>query len=68
MLNEPEPSVLFLGFGDSSLDFSLRVFVKDLGDRLPVTDDIHRRIRATFKEHNIEIPFSQRDLHIRSTV
>lgn len=67
-LKDPEPSVYFLGFGDSSLDYNLRVFVEDLEDRLPVTDDIHRRIRRAFKEHNIEIPFPQRDLHIRSTI
>jgi potassium efflux system protein len=68
VLDDPEPSVYFLGFGDSSLDFELRVFVRDLNDRFPVTDDLHRRIRRVFKEHNIEIPFPQRDLHIRSTV
>ncbi len=67
VLNEPEPQVFFVGFGESSLDFSLRVFVRELADRLPVTDDIHRRVRRAFKEHNVEIPFPQRDLHIRSS-
>ena len=67
VLKEPEPSVFFVGFGDSSLDFKLHVFVRDMGDRYPVIDDMHRRIRHAFKEHNIEIPFPQRDLHIRSS-
>lgn len=67
VLKEPEPTVFFVGFGESSLDFTLRVFVRDMEDRLPATDDIHRRIRRAFKEHNIEIPFPQRDLHIRSS-
>ncbi|WP_031434987.1 mechanosensitive ion channel domain-containing protein [Methylomarinum vadi] len=67
VLKEPEPQVFFIGFGESSLDFSLRIFVRDLADRLPVTDDIHRRVRRAFKEHNVEIPFPQRDLHIRSS-
>lgn len=67
VLKDPEPSAFFIGFGESSLDFHLRVFVRDLGDRLPVTDDIHRRIRRAFKDHGIEIPFPQRDLHIRSS-
>ena len=67
VLKEPEPTVFFVGFGDSSLDFSLRIFVSAMEDRLPATDDIHRRIRCAFKEHNIEIPFPQRDLHIRSS-
>lgn len=67
VLKEPGPSVFFVGFGESSLDFSLRVYVRDMDDRLPATDDIHWRIRQAFKEHNIEIPFPQRDLHIRSS-
>ena len=64
VLKEPSPSVFFVGFGESTLDFTLRVFVRDMEDRLPVTDDLHRRIKRAFKDHNIEIPFPQRDLHI----
>tara|TARA_R110002073_G_scaffold313359_1_gene485211 strand:+ start:2471 stop:5911 length:3441 start_codon:yes stop_codon:yes gene_type:complete len=67
ILKTPEPSVFFVGFGESSLDFSLRVYVRNMEDRLPVTDELHRRINRAFKEHNIEIPFPQRDLHIRSS-
>jgi potassium-dependent mechanosensitive channel len=67
VLKEPEPTVYFVGFGESSLDFSIRVYVRDMEDRLPVADDIHRRIRRAFKEQNIEIPFPQRDLHFRSS-
>ncbi len=68
ILDDPHPSVYFLGFGNSSLDLELRVFIRELGNRLPAIDDLHRRIRRAFKEHNIEIPFPQRDLHIRSSV
>lgn len=68
ILKDPEPSVFFVGFGESSLDFSLRVFVRGMDDRLPVTDELHRRILHEFRAHNIEIPFPQRDLHIRSSV
>ncbi len=67
VLGDPEPSVFFIGFGESSLDFTLRVFVRDMDDRLPVTDDIHRRIRRAFKANNIKIPFPQRDLNIRAS-
>ena len=67
VLKEPKPKVFLVGFGESSLDFSLRVFVREMEDRLPAADDIHRKIRLAFKEHNIEIPFPQRDLHIRSS-
>jgi potassium efflux system protein len=68
VLQDPEPSVLMLGFGDSSLDFSIRVYVSELAHRLPVTHDIHFRIDHAFRENHIEIPFPQRDLHIRSIV
>ena len=67
ILKDPKPSVFFVGFGESSLDFTLRVFVRGMDDRLPVTDELHRRILHEFKAHNIEIPFPQRDLHIRSS-
>lgn len=66
VLAEPEPNVYFLGFGESSLDFSIRVFVSELGHRLPVTHDLHVRINKALQEHGIEIPFPQRDIHVRS--
>jgi potassium efflux system protein len=66
VLAEPEPSVLFIGFGESSLDFSIRIFVNELKNRLPVTHDLLMRLDKAFREHNIEIPVPQRDLHIRS--
>ena len=68
VLDEPEPQVFFLGFGDSSLDFSLRAFSRQLSDRLPLMSEIHREVLKALREHDIEIPFPQRDLHIRSTV
>jgi potassium efflux system protein len=68
VLDEPEPQVFFLGFGDSSLDFSLRAFSRQLSDRLPLMSEIHREVLKALREHGIEIPFPQRDLHIRSTV
>lgn len=68
VLQDPEPSVLMLGFRDSSLDFSIRLYVSELAHRLPVTHDIHFRINHAFRENHIEIPFPQRDLHIRSIV
>lgn len=61
-----EPKVLFLGFGDSSLNFELRAFIQNIDERLQVVSDINFAIDAAFREHNIEIPFPQRDLHVRS--
>ncbi len=66
VLSEPEPSLFFLGFGDSSLNFELRVYVRTLGDRLPVTHELHMAIERALNENGIEMPFPQRDLHIRS--
>lgn len=65
---EPEPIVHFMGFGDSSLDFRLAVWVDDPLLRLSVASDLRFMIWKSFADHNIEIPFPQRDLHLRSGV
>ena len=62
----PEPTVLFSEFGASSLDFELRCFVKDVRRRLLIKSELNFEIDRIFREQNIEIPFPQRDLHIRS--
>lgn len=66
VLSEPEPCVYFVGFGESSLDFSIRVYVNELNQRLPLTHDLHIRLIRALRDHHIEIPFPQRDIHIRS--
>ena len=66
VLDEPSPKVYFMEFGDSSLNFTLHAYLRQLSDRLPLTDEIHRAIFAALREHGIEIPFPQRDLHIRT--
>ncbi|MGR9087502.1 MAG: mechanosensitive ion channel domain-containing protein, partial [Gammaproteobacteria bacterium] len=68
VLAEPAPSVLFLGFGESSLDFSIRVFVSELSNRLPVTHELHLRLEKALRENGIVVPFPQRDIHVRSVV
>ncbi|MEM9802699.1 MAG: hypothetical protein AAGA20_20400 [Planctomycetota bacterium] len=65
-VDEPAPNVVFKGFGDSSLDFELRVFVNGREAYPRVVHDLHMRIDASFREAEIEISFPQRDLHIRS--
>jgi potassium efflux system protein len=62
----PKPLALFLGFGESSLDFELRAYVRDADDRIQVRSDLHREIDRSFREAKIEIAFPQRDLHLRS--
>jgi len=68
VLQEPQIQVFFLGFGDSSLNFELRVFVRDLADRLKVQHELHMVLNRIFAENDIEVPFPQRDLHVRSWV
>ena len=60
----PNPYVLFLSFGDSSLNFELRAYIRDVGERLSVLSDINFAIDAAFREAGIQIPFPQRDVHI----
>ncbi len=66
VLDDPEPTVSFVGFGESTLDFKLNVFVRELSDRVPVTHELHKKIYAALREHHIEVPYPQRDVHIRS--
>jgi len=66
VLDDPPPKVYFMGFGDSSLDFKLYVHSRQLADRLPLMHEVHRQILAALRENGIEIPFPQRDLHLRS--
>jgi small-conductance mechanosensitive channel len=56
---------LFLGFGDSSLNFELRAIIPNIDQRLRVISDINFAIDAAFRERDIEIPFPQRDLNFR---
>jgi potassium-dependent mechanosensitive channel len=66
VLPTPEPQTLFMEFGDSALEFELRVWVKELRFRLAVRSAILAEVDRLFREHDIEIPFPQRDLHLRS--
>jgi potassium efflux system protein len=65
VMAEPPPTVLFMQFGDSALNFELRVYVNQLRERWELTSDLHRAIIRAFREHDIEIAFPQMDLHVR---
>ena len=67
ILQDPKPSVYFVGFGDSSLDFEVRVFVKSYEDRFRSVHAIHMELEKALREHNIEIPFPQRVVHIKDS-
>jgi len=65
VLKDPPPAALFLKFGDSALNFELRVYVDQLRERMETTSELHRSIITLFRERGIEIAFPQMDLHIR---
>ncbi|MCF6180033.1 MAG: mechanosensitive ion channel, partial [Geopsychrobacter sp.] len=65
-VQEPPPSILFMEFGDSSLNFEIRVFIQDIAARFRIRSEMLQLIDARFREAAIEIPFPQRDLHLRS--
>ncbi len=62
----PEPRALFMGFGDSSLDFELRVRINRIERRFQVTSDLNFAIDQAFRDAKVTIPFPQRDLHLIS--
>lgn len=66
VLNKPEPSVLFANFGESSLDFQLAIYIDDPMAANRIMSDLRFMIWNEFAKHKIEIPFPQRDLHVRS--
>jgi potassium-dependent mechanosensitive channel len=66
LLQTPPPRVLFLGFGESSLDFSLRAWTDQFDDFLEIRSDLTLAVHDGLYANDIEIPFPQRDLHLRS--
>jgi potassium efflux system protein len=66
VLKDPEPLVLFLNFGESTLDHELRIHVRDLGDRNPATDEINRYIDREFSKAGINIAFRQVDVFLKN--
>lgn len=68
VLLDPAPDVIFTSFGESSLDFELRIWTsKQVTTPRIITSDIYFNVFAAFKREGIEIPFPQRDLHLRSS-
>ena len=62
---EPRVRSLFMGFGDSTLNFELRIYLESFDFFLDVKSELHTRIAERFRELDIEIAFPQRDLNIR---
>jgi small-conductance mechanosensitive channel len=66
VLESPTPIALFVGFGDSSLLFELRFWTPEYDAYIRVGSEVRTAIFAAFKEAGIEIPFPQRDVHVKS--
>jgi small-conductance mechanosensitive channel len=66
-LKQPAPSVRFVGFGDSALNFELAVWTIQMAQSpTRFRSDLYFAIERKLRENKIEIPFPQRDLHLRS--
>lgn len=67
VLESPAPVVRFIQFGENGLEFELRAWTTTLVQRRgKFTSAINFAIYDKFKEHEIEVPYPQRDIHIRS--
>jgi small-conductance mechanosensitive channel len=66
VLPEPPPEIRFLGFGDSSLDLAVLVWISDPREDLRVASQLRFAVDEAFRRASISIPFPQRDLHLRS--
>jgi small-conductance mechanosensitive channel len=65
-LDHPPPKTWFREFGDSSLNFELLCWIPDAAQKNDVISELNHAIDRGFRENGIEIPFPQRDLHLRS--
>ncbi|MGL6139461.1 MAG: mechanosensitive ion channel family protein, partial [Planktothrix sp.] len=68
VLNDPAPLVNFINFGESSLDFEITVWLETPIPGKRIMSEIACEIWKVFAQKNIEIPYPQRDLHIRSDI
>lgn len=67
VLATPAPAVFFTGFGESSLDFEIALWLGDSNFADQVLSDLRFMIYKEFKKNNIEIPYPQRDLNLRTS-
>lgn len=68
VLKKPPPDVVFTDYGDNSLNFSLRVWTSHRAHAPAILkSDLYFSLFEVFAEHGVELPFPQRDLHLRSS-
>jgi small-conductance mechanosensitive channel len=67
VLKDPKPACLLTGFGDNAVNLELRVWISDPQHGIGgVKSDLHWGIWQRFRQHGIELPFPQRDVHLKS--
>ncbi|MDA0990318.1 MAG: mechanosensitive ion channel [Verrucomicrobia bacterium] len=66
VLKAPAPDVMHLGFGDSAWNMSLRAWIAEPRRHPQVSSDLRCALVRKFRENGVEIPFPQRDLHVRT--
>ena len=68
VLSDPAPNCLLRGFGESSVNLEIRVWIDDPSEgRANVTSEVLLRVWSLFHERGIEFPYPQRDLHLKSS-
>lgn len=68
VMREPAPAVIFVGFGDNALQFALHVHVERIEVLGSTRHDLNKAIDRAFRDAKIEMPFPQRDVHVRGPV
>jgi len=61
----PSPDVLFLQFGDSSINFNMTAFTEHYQDAVKIASELREGVLVAFRKENIEIPFQQMDVRFR---
>lgn len=65
-LENPAPTVFFVGYDDSALIYEARIFYHDLYNLLPLQHAIYKRMHEAFRANDVVVSFPQQDLHLRS--
>ena len=69
ILKDPAPKCLLKGYGDNALNLELRVWIQDAEQGVSnIKSEIYLRVMAQFKEHGIQFPYPQRDIHVKGPV
>lgn len=67
VMKKPDPEVHLIEFGESAWNMQLRAWIPNVKEYPRIRNELNQSIVRTFKRYDIEIPFPQRDLHIRSS-